>query len=131
PGELRQMRDAPGRAQALEVPAAHDRDAGRVVTAVLELAYALDQDIDYVVTGGCADDAAHGWLYFFFCGRFQRRDCCLTRERVSMSAGASRVMVLPAPIVAPRRTVTGATSCVSEPMKTSSSITVWCLAAPS
>ena len=67
-----------------------------------------------------------------FFGRFQPgTDICLARETVSCPGGASRVSVVPAPIVAPRPTVTGATSCVSEPMNTSSSITVRCLFAPS
>ncbi len=57
--ELRQVRDAPGRAQPLEVPVADERDAGRIVAAVFELADALDQEIDHVMPGSRADDAAH------------------------------------------------------------------------
>ena len=48
-----------------------------------------------------------------------------------LAAGTSRVTVVPAPTVAPSPTVTGATSWVSEPMKTSSPIRVRCLAWPS
>ena len=44
------------------------------------------------------------------------------REMVSASGGAFSVSVVPAPSVAPRPTVTGATSWVSEPMNASSSI---------
>ena len=58
-GELLELRDAPGRAQPLEVPVLDERDAGRVVAAVLELADALDQEVHHVARGGRADDAAH------------------------------------------------------------------------
>src|SRR3569623_2053704 len=66
-------------------------------------------------------------VYFccFFTGRFQPlRVCCGVRLKVSSPAGASLLMVEPAPMVAPAPTVTGAINCVSEPMKTSSSMTV-------
>ena len=56
---------------------------------------------------------------------------CLLRLRVSPLSGASLVMVEPAPMVAFLPTLTGATYCVSEPMKAPSSITVRCLLAPS
>ena len=70
--------------------------------------------------------------YFFFSGRFQPGlvDWVLSFI-VSSPAGASFHTVVPAPIVAPLPTVTGATSCVSEPMNTSSSMMVRCLFAPS
>src|SRR5258706_11934256 len=71
------------------------------------------------------------FAYFFLTGRCQPgMDTCLARDRVSSPAGASLVSVVPAPSVAPRPTRTGATSCVSEPMKTSSSMMVRCLFAP-
>src|SRR6185369_15862219 len=71
--------------------------------------------------------------YFLtFCGRCQpARVSCLARETVSASGGASLVSVVPAPSVAPRPTRTGATSWLSEPMKTSSSMMVLNLLAPS
>lgn len=56
---------------------------------------------------------------------------CFDSVSVNASAGALRRMLLPAPIVAPEPTVTGAISCVSEPMNASSSMVVWCLFAPS
>src|SRR5260221_11455571 len=56
---------------------------------------------------------------------------CFFSVSVRPPGGTSFVIVAPAPIVAPRPTVTGATSCTSEPMWTSSSITVRCLLAPS
>ncbi len=72
------------------------------------------------------------YFAFFLAGRFQPgNDTCFARDKVSEPAGASLVIVLPAPIVAPRPIVTGATSCVSEPMNASSSMTVRCLFAPS
>ncbi|KAG1259253.1 hypothetical protein G6F65_015351 [Rhizopus arrhizus] len=68
----------------------------------------------------------------FLTGRCQPSTVsCLARDTVSLSAGASRVRVVPAPRVAPRPTRTGATSCVSEPMKASSSMMVRCLLTPS
>src|SRR5450759_663816 len=70
--------------------------------------------------------------YFFFVGRFHPATVtCLLRDKVSSPSGALRVIVEPAPIVAPLPTVTGATNCVFEPMNTSSSMMVRCLFAPS
>ena len=53
------------------------------------------------------------------------------RARVSFSAGASLVMVEPAPMVAPSPIFTGATSIAPEPMKAPSPISVRHLLAPS
>jgi polar amino acid transport system substrate-binding protein len=55
----------------------------------------------------------------------------LARTMLIWLGAALVVSVVPAPTVAPRPTVTGATSCVSEPMKASSSMIVRCLLAPS
>lgn len=57
--------------------------------------------------------------YFFtFSGLTQSsKVTCGTRDRVSLCAGASLVMVEPAPIVAPSPTETGATNCVHDPIK--------------
>jgi hypothetical protein len=45
--------------------------------------------------------------------------------------GTSEVITEPAAVYAPSPTVTGATSMVSEPIRTWSPIVVWCLATPS
>jgi hypothetical protein len=68
----------------------------------------------------------------FFTGRFHPSILnCFARESVNISGGVSLVMVEPAPIVEPRATLTGAINWVSEPTKTSSSMMVWYLLAPS
>jgi len=56
---------------------------------------------------------------------------CLVRETASEPGGTSTVTVVPAPMTAPLPTLTGATNCVSEPMKASSPIVVRCLLVPS
>ena len=56
---------------------------------------------------------------------------CFDRSSVSSPAGASFVIVEPAPIVAPAPTSTGATSMTPEPMNALSPMTVRCLLAPS
>ena len=56
---------------------------------------------------------------------------CRVLDTVSEPAGTSLVSVVPAPIVAPLPTLTGATSSQFVPIKASSSITVLCLLAPS
>src|SRR5579859_1702547 len=129
-----------GAAQAMQRAIDH-RYARGIVAAIFELAQALDQDGNYIALSDCTDDSAHGerlgirdWrvlnprLVHFglrFTGFFHSGIVtCLARDSVSESAGASLVMVLPAPMVAPRPMVTGATNCVSEPMKAPSSITV-------
>ena len=65
-------------------------------------------------------------------GRFQP-GTLTWRERatVSVSAGASREIVLPPPIVAPRPILIGATSTQFDPMFASSSMIVRCWFAPS
>jgi hypothetical protein len=71
-------------------------------------------------------------LFTFLTGRCHPLTViCLLRDKLSSPAGVLRVIVEPAPIVDPLATFTGATSCVSEPINTSSSITVRCLFAPS
>src|SRR3569832_2230856 len=75
--------------------------------------------------------SSQAYSAFFFTGRLQPlRACCGTRLKVSSPAGASLLMVEPAPMVAPAPTVTGAINCVSAPKKASSSMTVWNLLAP-
>ena len=67
--------------------------------------------------GCCRDDSAACYLFFF--GRSQSAIVVWrARPRVSCPGGASWVRVVPAPIVAPSPTLTGAMSWVSEPMKT-------------
>ena len=53
------------------------------------------------------------------------------RARVNLSAGASLVTVVPAPMVAPSPILTGATSMAPEPMKAPLPISVRHLLAPS
>src|SRR4030095_1265241 len=68
----------------------------------------------------------------FFTGRFQPWTTTgPALATVNSPAGASFVIVLPAPIVAPLPTLTGATSTQFDPIDASSSITVRCLLAPS
>ena len=86
---------------------ADDREAGRVVAAVLEPSNAVDQDGNDVPRGRRSDDAAHGvslsGASVSSTGRFQPGTLTWRgRATVSVSAGASREMVLPPPIVAPR-----------------------------
>ena len=59
PQGLRQPRHLAGAAADRDLPVAHQRDAGRVVTPVLELAEALEQDGDHLTVADVADDAAH------------------------------------------------------------------------
>jgi len=92
PGEVFHARDA---AHALQVGAVQRRHAAGIVAAVLEAPQALDQDGDDVATGGCADDAAHG--YFFRCFQLGR-DTCLARASVSCPGGVFLLMVEPAPM---------------------------------
>src|SRR5205814_728416 len=70
-GELLQLRDAPGRAHALERRVAwlavHHGDAGRIVAAVLEPLQPLDEDGNDVTPGYRTDDSAHVWP-LFLCG---------------------------------------------------------------
>ena len=67
--------------------------------------------------GCCRDDSAACYLFFF--GRSQPAIVVWrARPTVSCPGGASSVRVVPAPIVAPSPTLTGAMSWVSEPMKT-------------
>ena len=67
--------------------------------------------------GCCRDDSAACYLFFF--GRSQPAIVVWrARPTVSCPGGASWVRVVPAPIVAPSPTLTGAMSWVSEPMKT-------------
>jgi hypothetical protein len=62
---------------------------------------------------------------FGFCGRFQPATLiCFDLDKVSWPSGVSLVIVDPAPIVEPLETLTGAISCVSDPINTSSSIIV-------
>ena len=69
--------------------------------------------------------------YYLFFGLVQLSIVfCFDRDRVNLSAGVSRVMVEPAPMVALRDILTGATSCVSDPINTPSSILVMLLSAP-
>src|SRR4029077_7471211 len=138
PRELLQLGDAPGRAYPPERHVArcavHHGDPGRIVAAVFEPLQPLDEDGNDVTLGYRSDDSAHVRLYFFavLTGRFQPGMLtCLARERVSSPGGASWVSVVPPPRVAPRPTRIGATSCVSDPMKTSSSMMVRYLFAPS
>ena len=56
---------------------------------------------------------------------------CLPRATLKESAGTSRVIVEPAPIIAPSPIVTGATSALLEPIKAPAPITVRCLLNPS
>ena len=56
---------------------------------------------------------------------------CFTRVSASAPRGTSFVTVVPEPTYAPRPTVTGATSWLSEPMNAPSSIVVLCLLTPS
>ena len=56
---------------------------------------------------------------------------CRPRATARSPAGTSRVMTDPDPVIAPSPSVTGATSIVSEPTKTSSPIVVRCLFSPS
>ena len=55
----------------------------------------------------------------------------LLRSTTRESLSTSLLNVEPAPVVAPRPILIGATSSLPEPMNTSSSISVWCLLAPS
>ena len=67
-----------------------------------------------------------------FTGRCQPATAtCRGRASDSWPAGASRTMTLPAPMVAPSPTVTGATSTQLEPMLAPAPMTVRCLLAPS
>src|SRR5262249_490048 len=133
---LFELGDAPRRADALQRRvsrgAVHHRHARRIVAAVLEPLQTLDEDRNHVTLGYRTDDAAHVYPCLFLAGRFQPGMLtCFALDSVSSPAGASRVSVVPAPRVAPRPTRMGATSWVSEPMNTSSSMTVRCLFAPS
>src|SRR5690606_4038281 len=56
---------------------------------------------------------------------------CGVRERARAPGGTSETTVVPAPTYAPSPTRTGATSCVSEPMKTSRPTSVRSLFTPS
>src|SRR5215472_12821622 len=111
-------------------PAIQDREAGRVVAAIFQTTHAFNQDWNHIVAGDRADYAAHG--SYPFVGRFQSpRATCVLELSASDPPGTSFHTVVPAPMVAPRPTVTGATSCVSEPICTSSSMMVRCLLTPS
>ena len=106
------------------------RETARVVTSVFEPSDALDEYGNHVFARYGSDNSAHDAQPFL--GRCQPVIVtCLFCDSVSSPAGTSLVMVAPAAIVAPRWTVTGATSCVSDPMCTSSSMIVRCLFAPS
>ena len=128
-----QFGDAANGAQALQPGTVDQGETGRVIATVFELAQAFNEDRDDVAVSDRGDDSTHDSTHFLILtGRFQPgMDSCLARETVSVSGGASLVSVVPAPSVAPRPTRTGATSCVSEPMKTSSSMIVRNLLAPS
>jgi len=103
---------------------------GRIVPPVLQRMQSGHQDPgDVAVRARCHDAAHQAWS---FSGRFQPGIVtCFARLTVSLPAGASLVMVEPAPMFAFSPTETGAISCVSEPMKAPSPITVRCLLAPS
>lgn len=62
---------------------------------------------------------------FGFWGRFHPATLsCFDLDKVSWFSGVSLVIVDPAPIVDPLEILTGATSCVSDPINTSSSMIV-------
>src|SRR6187549_2884940 len=123
--ELRDLAD--GAAQAELLIALHDREASRVIAAVLEPLQAFDEHGNNVALCNGADDAAHTlfpWSKFarerrhlgFFFGRRQPEIVtCFERSSVSSPAGVSFVIVEPAPMVAPAPTSTGATSMTPEP----------------
>src|SRR5882672_10862211 len=136
-----EIRDARRRDETLEYrarAAIDHREAGRVIAAVFETADALDQDRNDVAIGCCANDATHSGLRTgdysgaFLRGRCQRlMDTCGARASVNCPGGASWLIVLPPPIVAPAPIVIGATSTQFDPTCTSSPMTDRCLFTPS
>ena len=115
-----------------------DRHAGGVVAPVFQPAQSLQENGRYVPLSNAAHYATHGCCPLgpdylgFLTGRVQwSMVFCGARVRVSLSAGASRPMTEPAPIVAPAPTLTGATKAVLDPMKAPSPIWVRCLLTPS
>src|SRR5262249_1531751 len=74
----------------------------------------------------------HSFLLSRFVGRFHPGRCSWVLAFSTSPPGAVFFQtVVPAPTVVSLATVTGATSCTSEPICTLSSITVLCLSAPS
>ena len=87
--------------------------------------------IENTSKASCAFIALFAIHYFFF-GRFQPLMVfCDVLLKVSSPSSVSLVMVLPAPIVEFFPIVTGAISCVSEPINAPSLMIVLCLLAPS
>src|SRR5262245_1786289 len=103
--------------------AVHDCDARRIIAAILELSQSLDYQIDYSLITDVTDNSAHLYFTFFF--------IVAGTPTASESGGTSFVTTAPAPVTEPLPTRTGATSIVSLPILTSSSIVVSCLRTPS
>src|SRR5207302_2945149 len=122
---------------------AQHRHARRVVAAVLELAQPVDQQGRALLVTDVPNDAAHSLrasrstaaarlpFYFFFFSTQPSMLRCLPALTAKDPAGTSSRTVVPVPTYAPLCTVTGATSCVSDPMNAPSSMVVTCFFSPS